>query len=77
MSIFCSSSMKLILIYKLFIIKWVEIAAFSFIRKFGGVADHISIRMIPPMVIVSLKSLFVINLVNKHSILSSVLFKIG
>ena len=75
-SILGSSSLELILSHKVLIVQGIEVSSFALVWQLGGVDEHVTIGMVPSMIIISLNSLLIINLVNKYVILSSVLFKL-
>jgi hypothetical protein len=54
------------------VVESVEISTLSLIRELGRIADHVSIVMIPSVIVVSLESFFVVDGMNKHVVFTSV-----
>ena len=61
----------------MFVVKRVEVSALSLVGVSRGVTEHISIGVVPSVVIVPVKSLFVIYSVNENLVLPLVLLKGG
>jgi len=58
------------------IVESIEVSTFSFIGELWRIADHISISVVPTVVVVSTKSFFVINSMNENLVFTSVFFKV-
>lgn len=57
------------------IIKGIEISSLTLVWELWRIADHISIIVVPTMIIISLESFLVINSVNKDIVFTSVFLK--
>jgi hypothetical protein len=74
-SVLGCSLLELVKSENMFIIEGIEIGTFSFVWELRSIADHISVRVEPSVVVVSLnQSGLVINLMHKDSVFSSVVF---
>ena len=76
-SILSSSSLKNILSQEVLVIKWVEICSFPLVREFRWITNHVSISMVPSMIVVFINSLLSVNGMNKYATLSFHMFKLG
>ena len=54
LSIFSSSSLHLVLPQKVFVVKSIEVCAFSLVGVGRGVAEHVSVGVVPSVVVVPL-----------------------
>ena len=60
----------------MFIIEGIEISTFSLVRSLWRVDEHVSIGVVPSVVVVSIKSFLIVNCVHKHIVLTPVFLKI-
>lgn len=75
-SILSSSSLDLILSQEVLVIQSVEVGTFTLVGELWRVDEHVSICVVPTVIIISLNSLLVINSVNEDLVFASVLFKV-
>jgi hypothetical protein len=61
--------LELILSQEMLVIKCIEVSALAFVWEFGWVADHISVSMVPAMIVVPVYSFLVVNCMHKNIIL--------
>lgn len=57
------------------VVKRVEVSTFSLVWEFGSIADHITVVVIPSVIIVSLKSFFLIEGVYEDIVFTSIFLK--
>jgi len=55
------------------VVKGVEVSSLTLIWEFWGIANHISVVVVPSVVVVSINSLLMINSVNEDVVFTSVL----
>ena len=60
-SVGSGSSLDLILSQERFVVESVEVVSFTLVWEFWRVADHVSIRVVPSVIVVSADSLFSVN----------------
>lgn len=68
--------MKNVLSQEVLVIESIEISSFSLIWEFGRIANHISVVMVPSMIIVSLDSFLMVDSMDEDVVFSSVFFKL-
>ena len=70
------SSLEDILSQEVLVIEIVEITTLSLVGELRGVSDHISVGVVPSMIVISINSFFMINGMNKYFVFTSTLFKL-
>ncbi len=74
--IFGSSALDNVLIDISLVVKWIEVSSLSLVGELRGVTEHISVRVVPSVVVVPLQAYFIIDLVNEDTVLTSVLLEL-
>ena len=70
-SILGRSSLKDVLSEEMLVVESVEVTTFTLVWELRGIADHVSVGVIPTVIVVSIDSFFGIDSVNKHLILTA------
>ena len=58
------------------VVECIEVSALTLVWELRRIADHVSVGMVPPVVVVPLNSLFVVYRMNKHVVLAAVLLEL-
>jgi hypothetical protein len=70
-----SSTLELILSHEVFVIKGIEVSTLTLVWELWSIAYHISVGVVPSVIVVSVESFLVINCMNKDIVLTSVFLK--
>jgi hypothetical protein len=70
--ILCSTTLKNVLANKMIVVECIEIRAFSFVWELWRIANHVSVSVVPSVVVVAVNTLFVVDGMNEHVALRSV-----
>ena len=72
-SILGSATLKNVLAEEVLVVESIEVRALSLVWEFGRIANHVSVGVVPSVVVVAINSFLVVNGVNKHVALRSML----
>lgn len=76
-SVFSTSSLQFVLSQELLVIEGVEIGSLSLVGELRGVAEHISVEVIPAVVEIAIHCALIVHLVYEHVVLALVSLKVG
>ena len=71
--ILCSTALHDILSDEVIVVERIEVATLSLVREFRRVANHVSIVMVPSMIVVAIDALFVVDGMDEDVALRSML----
>lgn len=73
-----SSTNKFILSHEVFVVESIEVATFTLVWELGGIADHVTVGVVPSVVVVRVSnSLLVVESMKENSVLEWVLRKLS